>query len=180
MIRYDLICSEGHRFDGWFRSISAFDRQLADGLVSCPTCGDTSVAKALMAPAVSTARAKEARGIDDSTQATPQTDAPTAAPSLPTPVAAPMPPAPTPERVMALAQDSRVQELVHKMREIRDKVIATAEDVGDQFPEEARKMHYGEAEERGIYGEASLEDAEELLEEGIAVMPLPILPEDRN
>jgi len=72
------------------------------------------------------------------------------------------------------------KEILTKMRELRDKVIETGEDVGSKFPEEARKIHYGETEARGIYGQASMEEATELAEEGVEFLPLPELPEDQN
>jgi len=82
---------------------------------------------------------------------------------------------------MAVATVNQAQaEIMTKMREIRDEVIKNADDVGDKFPEEARKIHYGEAKSRGIYGEANKEDVKELLEEGVSIAPLPILPEDAN
>ncbi len=184
MIRYDLLCSNGHAFDGWFGSISGFDDQVARGLVACPHCGDTAVKRALMAPAVATARAKEARQAAAPAQARTPDGAPAtsdvSAPPVPAmPVPAAMPPA-AQEALAVMASDPRVQDLVHKLREVKEKVLATADNVGDAFPEEARKIHYGEADARGIYGRATAEDAEELLEEGIAVLPLPVLPEDRN
>lgn len=156
MIRYALSCKAGHAFEGWFRGLEDFDRQKADGLLSCPFCGGPEVDKALMAPAVSTARRKEAR-------------AETMAASAPAPVPA-----------IAAPRGPEQAALVEKLRALRAELTANAENVGAAFPEEARKIHYGEAEARGIYGAASREDIGELLEEGIAVMPLPVLPEDRN
>lgn len=156
MIRYALSCKAGHAFEGWFRGLEDFDRQKADGLLSCPFCGGSEVDKALMAPAVSTARRKEAR-------------AETMAASAPAPVPA-----------IAAPRGPEQAALVEKLRALRAELTANAENVGAAFPEEARKIHYGEAEARGIYGAASREDIGELLEEGIAVMPLPVLPEDRN
>ncbi len=67
-----------------------------------------------------------------------------------------------------------------KTREIKAHIEKTSENVGDKFPEEARKIHYGEAEERGIYGKATVDEAVELAEEGVNVMPIPDLPEDKN
>ena len=66
------------------------------------------------------------------------------------------------------------------MRELKRQVIENAENVGDRFAEEARKIHYAEREPAGIYGEATLEDARALIEEGIDFHPLPVLPEERN
>ncbi len=71
-------------------------------------------------------------------------------------------------------------DAINKIREIRDQVQANSENVGNNFPEEARKIHYGEAEKRGIYGEASPDDVKELVEEGVEIVPLPVLPEDKN
>ena len=71
-------------------------------------------------------------------------------------------------------------EMVEKLREIKQHVEANSENVGDKFPEEARKIHYGEAEARGIYGKASVEEAVSLAEEGVDVMPIPELPEEKN
>lgn len=70
--------------------------------------------------------------------------------------------------------------MVEKLREIKKHVETTSENVGDKFPEEARKIHYGEAEARGIYGQASVEEATSLVEEGVEVMPIPMLPEEKN
>jgi hypothetical protein len=72
------------------------------------------------------------------------------------------------------------REFRRKLKELRDHLVGSAENVGPRFSEEARKMHYGEAEHRSIYGIASPEDARQLREEGIAFSPLPILPDDRN
>jgi hypothetical protein len=87
---------------------------------------------------------------------------------------------PAPRPVLATTVDPRQQKIVQLMRELRKAVEENAEYVGDKFAEEARKIHYEETEKRGIYGETSPEDAEELIEEGIEIHPLPILPEDGN
>ncbi|MEZ0169237.1 DUF1178 family protein [Microvirga sp. TS319] len=80
---------------------------------------------------------------------------------------------------MAVLSD-REREIRAALRALREHVIRNSEDVGKDFVEEARKMHYGEAEERSIYGEADLEEARALLEEGIDVLPIPHVPDDRN
>ncbi len=82
--------------------------------------------------------------------------------------------------VYAGTPDPKVKELIEQVRQLRQHVENTAEYVGDKFPEEARKIHYEEAEKRGIFGEASVEEARELLEEGVEVLPVPTLPEDHN
>ncbi|WP_186385904.1 DUF1178 family protein [Stappia sp. TSB10P1A] len=170
MIRYALSCKAGHAFEGWFRGLEDFDRQKADGLLSCPFCGGSEVDKALMAPAVSTARRKEARAETMAASAR-QAAGPEAAEAAS---------APAPVPAIAAPRGPEQAALVEKLRALRAELTANAENVGAAFPEEARKIHYGEAEARGIYGAASREDIGELLEEGIAVMPLPVLPEDRN
>ena len=81
---------------------------------------------------------------------------------------------------VALAIGESQREMLTQMQELARKVKETSEDVGERFAEEARKIHYGEADARGIYGEASGEEAKDLLDEGIAVLPLPVLPEDTN
>lgn len=159
MIHYSLVCADEHAFEGWFRSSADFDDQVAKGLVPCPVCGSTHVRRALMAPAIASGR-REAREI-----ASP----PAPEPSAPVPVAA-----------APILSDPRAVALVEAMRELRKAVEANADYVGKSFPEEARKIHYGETEARGIYGEASAEDVKALLEEGVEIAPLPLLPEDRN
>jgi hypothetical protein len=151
MIRYDLICEQRHTFDGWFRDSAAFNQQAKKGLVSCPRCGSTKVEKAIMAPRVSGARK---RGESD----------PAAAEAA------------SPVAMMAPEE----KELRTKLRELREHLTKNSDNVGKRFPEEARKMHYGEIEHRSIYGEASAKDAKALHEEGIAFHPLPVLPEDKN
>ncbi len=84
------------------------------------------------------------------------------------------------EALAVATVDAQRQELVQKMRELRNEITSNAEDVGRKFPEEARKIHYGETEERGIYGEANREEVESLLDEGVAIAPLPPVPDDAN
>ncbi|MCF3641048.1 DUF1178 family protein [Rhizobium sp. TRM95111] len=79
-----------------------------------------------------------------------------------------------------LVMNAQQSEMVGKLREIVTQIRANADDVGERFPEEARKIHYGEAEQRGLIGKASAEDAKALIEEGIEIAPLPVLPDDVN
>lgn len=149
MIHYSLRCEPaGHGFDGWFRSGADFEAQAARGLLECPVCGATTVAKALMRPAVSTSERALA-------------------------------PAPR-EGSAAAGMPSEVAEAFRRLQELAREVRAKADYVGGDFAEEARRIHYGEAEERQIYGEASGGDVRQLLDEGIAAIPLPPLPEDKN
>lgn len=172
MIRYSLVCDARHAFEGWFRNSGDFDAQLARQLVTCPVCGSAKVEKSLMAPAVSTSRSKEVRGIVPAVQPHDREE-PSATP--------PPKSADTSLRPSALFPgDLRQKEIVEAFRQARARIIESSENVGTGFADEARKIHYGEAEERSIYGETTPKDAVDLLEEGIPVMPLPELPEDKN
>ena len=84
------------------------------------------------------------------------------------------------EEKQAVASGLAQRQAMSRLREAVAAIKANAENVGDKFPEEARKIHYGETDARGIIGEASLEEARSLIEEGIEVAPLPVLPEDAN
>ncbi|BEP36414.1 DUF1178 family protein [Variovorax sp. V59] len=144
----DLRCSHGHGFEGWFASNEAFETQLAAGLVECPVCADTRIVKLLSAPRLNLGNAK----------------APAEA------AAASASASSAPAKAQAPAEQSPEARWMRAVRE----VLAKTEDVGDRFADEARRMHYGEAEERGIRGQATREQTEALLEEGIPVMALPI------
>jgi hypothetical protein len=163
MIRYSLACERGHAFDSWFANSSAYDKQAKRGLVACPVCGSTKVEKAIMAPRL----ARSDKAIDV------PAPAPAAAPAASTP------PAPQGAEPVAMISPQE-RELRGKLRELRDHLVKNSENVGRKFPDEARKMHYGEIEHRSIYGEASPQEAKELHEEGIEFHPLPILPDERN
>ncbi|PZO76640.1 MAG: DUF1178 domain-containing protein [Mesorhizobium amorphae] len=141
MIRFSLCCERGHGFEGWFRDNGDFDAQSARGLVECPVCGNAKVSKALMAPAVSTARKQEK---------------------------------------MALARSAEQKRIMGELKALSEKMRENAEDVGDRFAAEARKIHFGEADARGIYGQATPEEAASLHEDGVEFLPLPTFPEDRN
>jgi hypothetical protein len=169
MIRYALNCDQGHNFESWFANSSAFDKQAKRALVTCPICGTAKIEKAIMAPNL-------AANLGHSGTADPQPPTPPAPPPPLQP--APMPPIPpkTPVAMMSAAE----RELRHKLKELRDHITKNAHYVGPRFPEEARKIHYGEAEHRSIYGEASPEEAQQLHEEGIEFHALPILPDDKN
>ena len=150
MIRYNLRCDSGHAFESWFQSSSAYDQQVKRKLVTCAICGSAKVERAIMAPQLAGTKKK---------------------------VAAAPPAADTPSTPLMMTQE---RELRAKLKELRDHIVKNADNVGERFPEEARKMHYGDIEHRAIYGEASAEEAKSLIEEGVEVAPLPVLPEDRN
>ena len=141
MIKFTLHCEQAHDFEGWFRNNEDFETQQKRGFVECPVCGSNKVAKALMAPAVSTARKKES---------------------------------------IALAVNEQQKRALAQLKAMADSIRANAENVGDKFAEEARKIHFGEVEARGIYGEATLDEAKSLAEDGVGFMPIPVFPEDRN
>ncbi len=149
MINYTLKCANDHRFDSWFQSAAAFDKLKAAGVVACAVCGDTHVEKAMMAPRVRPARSAAAK---------PQ--APTSAPA-PQPASVPGP----------LSQPASAAE--QALKELRDHVEANSDYVGKDFASEARAMHEGDAPERPIYGEAKVEEAKALIEDGVPVAPLP-------
>jgi hypothetical protein len=161
MIRYALVCERGHDFESWFQDSAAYEKQVKRALVTCPNCGSAKVEKAIMAPRLSTAAKKGNAAIE--------------APAAP----AERPIAPTAPAPVAMISPQE-QEFRAKLKELRDHLTKTADNVGTKFPEEARKMHYGETEHRSIYGVASPEEAKELSEEGIEFHPLPSLPDERN
>jgi hypothetical protein len=162
MIRYALSCERGHTFESWFQNSAAFDKQSKRGLVTCPICNSAKVEKAIMAPRLARA------------------DVPTPPPALPSPPPPPAAPQAAPARSAVAIMSPQERELRQKLKELRDHVTKNANYVGAKFPEEARKIHYGETEHRSIYGEASPEDAKALHEEGIEFHPLPLLPDDQN
>ena len=150
----DLQCAHRHSFEGWFASEDDFQSQLARGLVECPMCGDKAVHKMLSAPRLNLG----------AQQAPVQpADAPAAVPAPADGAAAA---AVMPASVDSAGQAAFLAALRH--------VMAHTEDVGKRFAEEARRMHYGDARQRSIRGQASARETAELLEEGIDVMPLPL------
>lgn len=167
MIRYSLRCKKNHTFESWFASSDAFDKLAAKKQVVCPDCGSRSVEKALMAPRVVKSEAKSPSKRAAKSAAKRAVAAAAAA-------AQPETPAPNLQHVAAQ------KELIEAVRKLRDEVVSQAEYVGPRFSEEARKIHFEEAPARGIYGEATAEEARALLEDGVEVMPLPVLPGDSN
>jgi hypothetical protein len=142
VIKFTLQCDGDHQFEGWYKSSDDFETQQKRGFLECPVCGSSDVAKALMAPSVSTSRKRE--------------------------------------EVAVAIGDARQREIMTKMRELARELKKNSVDVGEKFAEEARKIHYGEADPRGIYGKATKDEVVGLVEEGVGIMPLPDLPEDLN
>ena len=158
----DLQCAHAHHFEGWFASEDDFQDQLARGLVSCPLCGSDAVTKKLSAPRLNlhTPRGDVSTADHAPAAAQPSTHASTE-------LAAPLP--------QAVASMSPTQLQAAWLQMTRH-VLANTEDVGDRFADEARRMHHGEQAHRNIRGQASPEQTEALLEEGISVMPF-VIPE---
>jgi hypothetical protein len=169
MIRYALNCDEGHTFDSWFQNSAAYDKQVKRSLVNCPVCGSAKVEKAIMAPRLA--------NVD---VADPQPSLTSPTPPSPLQPLQPAPPPPIPPKNPVAMMLPPERELRQKLKELREHITKNASYVGPRFPEEARKIHYGETEHRSIYGEASPDEARELHDEGIEFHPLPILPDDKN
>lgn len=140
MINYTLRCDQGHDFDSWFQSASAYDVLERSGHLSCAVCGSANVRKAVMAPRVSNSGKKDA---------------------------APM------------ALSAPGSEAEKALAEMRQKVEENSDYVGGKFADEARAMHLGDTPERSIYGEANLQEAKALVEDGVPVMPLPFRPKKK-
>jgi len=157
MIAFDLTCSGGHRFEGWFASSCDFSAQQASGLLVCPVCDDADVRKALSVPNVG-------RKGNQLVSSTPAIAMPEEQQSLPEPDAVTMAPV--------------VRKLFEKLAVAQSEILKTSQWVGGNFAETARAIHYGEEPDRLIHGETSTQEAKELAEEGINVAPLlfPVVP----
>jgi hypothetical protein len=171
MIRYALNCEHGHTFESWFQNSTAYDKQVKRALVTCPACGSAKVEKAIMAPRLARADSVEPA----EAQPVPLPPAPAGQPTPPLPI----PPSASGKTPVAIMSPQE-RELRKKLKELREHVTRNADYVGPRFPEQARKIHYGEIEHRSIYGEASPDEAKALHEEGIEFHPLPILPDEFN
>lgn len=151
MIRYALLCDLDHAFESWFDHSTAFDKLQNAKLIECPNCGSQKIRKAPMSPQISGLRANKRT---------------TSNPSI------------------AKSDDVELQNLqkeaVELARKIRDHVEKNADNVGDNFASEARKIHFDEVEPHNIYGEATPDEVSELVEDGIEIAPLPTLPKDKN
>jgi hypothetical protein len=147
----DLQCSHQHAFEGWFASEDDFQEQLTRGLVTCPLCADPAIQKMPSAPRLNLGAPLPAAA------ASAREPAAISSAGLASGAAPP-------------AATAGPAEFMKALRE----VMAATEDVGEHFADEARAMHYGEAQRRSIRGQASVREAVELLEEGIEVMPLPL------
>ena len=166
MIHYQLRCTAGHAFDGWFQDSAGFDKLARAGLVECPHCASTQVERALMAPAIRKGRRK----------ALPapivEAEAPSAAPTT-----ADLPAQPVAQHLaQPVASGPMPAQLVALLQRMRAEVEKNCDYVGRDFAERARRIHDGEADARGIYGEATDAEAEALAEDGIDIARLPWVP----
>jgi len=148
----NLCCAHDHHFEGWFGSEADYLNQHERGLIACPLCADTAVKRLPSAPHIHTSSSRALEPV------LPQVHADESAGNA---VAS------TPEAGVRLTQQAAWMRAVQH-------VMAHTDDVGHQFAEEARRIHYGETEERAIRGQATLAEAKALVEEGIAVLPLAV------
>lgn len=155
MIHYQLQCGQAHGFDGWFKDSASFEKQAKLGLIECPECGGTDVDRALMAPAL---------GRRDASLPVPVEASEEPARAVAAPVAGP-------EKVGRLPA-----QMLAALQRMRAEVERNCDYVGPEFADQARAMHRGEVEAKGIYGETTEEQAESLAEEGIAVAKIPWVP----
>ena len=191
MKKFALICENEHEFEGWFASSDAVLLQSKKGLIDCPYCGSVNVEKQLAAPNLSTPKTKARQQADmanlvgaEETPA-PPTQAPTQVPapaSTSTQVPAPTP-APAPAMQAGAPSGGQAAAAYHSalryaVQQLRKTIETDFTNVGANFAEKAREIHYGEAEEANIYGTCTKEETEELLDEGVEIMPLPDLPPD--
>ncbi|MBP6030402.1 MAG: DUF1178 family protein [Sphingobium sp.] len=160
MIVFDLQCGGGgHRFEGWFSSSDDYERQRATGLLQCPVCGDGTVRKAVMAPAVGAKSNQIAPARPNSPPPQPQSEGGTVP-------------------VSAGNDNPKLQELMKAMAHAQAEMLQKSEWVGRGFADKARAMHYGEEDARPIHGEVAAQEARSLIEEGVEVAPLlfPVVP----
>ena len=173
MIKYQLICDQNHEFEGWFQASAAFDAQAESGLLRCPLCDSDQVKRALMTPNLASPKRRKAIEPPLADPAPNSANPPLTNPMLanPTPAQQSAPPTKS-EQVQAFGA------ALAELRQLQQKITKDCRDVGDNFAEEARKIHYGEAEAEGIYGRTTHEEREALEDEGIDVLYMPWLPSD--
>ncbi|MEL6878015.1 MAG: DUF1178 family protein [Pseudomonadota bacterium] len=161
MIVYDLHCEHGHRFEGWFSSSSDYADQHEAGFVSCPECGSAEVSKAPMAPAVP-AKSNTVTSAETETSQT-------------------VPMAPDGGQLSNTPMTAEMKQAITNLAEAQSKALKDSTWVGSKFAEQSREMHYGERDEAPIHGQASLEEAKSLVDEGVPIAPLPfpVAPPDK-
>ena len=150
MIVFNLHCKDGHRFEGWFGSAKDFTSQKKRGLLACPTCGDATIEKGLSAPRLNMGALEPKKPVPAAVEKTPDMEG---------------------KDPFAVAQ-----MLYSRML---DEILTKSEDVGAAFPEEARKIYYEKSPGRAIRGQATNEEHDALVDEGIPVARFPVIPTDR-
>jgi hypothetical protein len=158
MILYTLRCAKGHEFESWFKDSKTYERQEKRALIPCPSCGSAEVTRALMSPRIG----KGGKGGAVEVEAPAET--------------APAPAVPAADQAMASLAHHMPKEMRETLLKLRRQVEKNCDYVGSDFAEEARKIHYGESDKRGIYGETSDKEAEALSEEGIEFGRVPWIP----
>ena len=160
MILFDIKCSDGHIFEAWFQNNEAYEQQIDNDLVECPLCGCTKTSKSLMSPNIS-AKGEIIREAYQSEQDSEDHKVTVSAHS-------------NSSKEVSSDDVKRALDHMHNtMSKFRRQAEKSCEYVGDDFADEARKIHAGESEKRGIYGETTISETEELLEEGIDILPVP-------
>ena len=152
MINFSLICKKNHEFEGWFRTSEDYEAQIKQGLISCPFCNDTSISKALMAPAVRSSKKKHVEKLPSHKNETNNKI-----------------------ENKSLIKDDNIRVA---LRNFRSYIEKNCEDVGDNFAKEARLISKGKSKERSIYGKVNNKDAEKLLDEGIEITAIPWIKDD--
>ena len=161
MIKYQLLCHLEHEFEGWFSDSASFSDQVEKKLVECPLCGSHEVRRALTAPNLNSPKMRKSA---DEANKPPAEGRVTAAP--------------VPEGLDAQQQAHAIGHAMTALRQLHKKIQADFTNVGEKFADEARKIHYGEAEAKAIYGTSTDEEREELAEEGIEFFQLPDVPNE--
>ena len=164
MIKYQLICDQNHEFEGWFQTSASFEEQAAQGLICCPICDSDQIRRALMTPNLVSPKQRSSKE------------------PMPTELSPRIANPKSPDTARASIKSEQMQGFgaaLATIRQIQQKITKECRDVGDDFAEEARKIHYGEAEAEGIYGRATEQEREALQDEGIEVLDMPWLPPDQ-
>ena len=151
MISFSLICKNNHEFEGWFRTSEDYELQLKKGLISCPSCSNTVIQKALMAPAVKSSKKLNNNFIDKKNINSNNLE----------------------NKAVIGDNDLRMA-----LRNIRTYVEKNCDNVGDDFANEARLISKGKKKARGIYGKVDNKEAEKLLDEGIEINAVPWIKDD--
>ncbi len=148
MIVFDLRCRKDHVFEAYFADSATYEAQVKRGEIACPVCGDSKIAKAPMAPNIAVSGKAKGETV----------------------------PAKAPDRQRTPPPPAEMAQAIATLRKMRSFIEQNFDHVGKRFPEEARKIHYGDVERRNIYGDATREEAGSLEEEGIEIGEIPWVP----